>query len=70
MRYQNWDVLLFPGNSRIPIQEFNTACHVVADQGNQSRAHLAVADVLLTKFSKPCGIEVELIAGSLLDYQL
>lgn len=32
MRYQNWDVLLFPGDSRIPIQEFNTACHVITDQ--------------------------------------
>lgn len=35
MRYQNWDVLLFPGNSRIPIQEYNTACHVLFEQGGQ-----------------------------------
>lgn len=33
MRYQNWDVLLFPGHSRIPIQEFNSACHILLDQG-------------------------------------
>lgn len=26
MRYQNWDVLLFPRDSRIPIQEFDTKC--------------------------------------------
>ncbi|OQV03902.1 hypothetical protein CLAIMM_08879 [Cladophialophora immunda] len=29
MRYQNWDVLLFPGDSRTPIQEFNTTCYVL-----------------------------------------
>ncbi|KAH0840882.1 hypothetical protein FOPE_06197 [Fonsecaea pedrosoi] len=29
MRYQNWDVLLFPGDSRTPIQEFNTKCFVL-----------------------------------------
>lgn len=33
MRYQNWDVLLFPGHSRIPIQEFNSACHILFDRG-------------------------------------
>ncbi|EXJ92566.1 hypothetical protein A1O3_01118 [Capronia epimyces CBS 606.96] len=27
MRYQNWDVLLFPGGSRVPIQEFDTKCY-------------------------------------------
>jgi hypothetical protein len=33
MRYQNWDVLLFPDKSRIPIQEFKTSCHVIQDSG-------------------------------------
>lgn len=33
MRYQGWDVLIFPGNSKIPIQEFKTGCHVVQDHG-------------------------------------
>ncbi|EXJ85498.1 2-isopropylmalate synthase [Capronia coronata CBS 617.96] len=27
MRYQNWDVLMFPGSSRVPIQEFDTKCY-------------------------------------------
>ncbi|KAI9849984.1 MAG: hypothetical protein M1838_006210 [Thelocarpon superellum] len=31
MRYQNWDVILFANESRIPIQEFNTGCHVLQD---------------------------------------
>ncbi|KAI9729326.1 MAG: hypothetical protein M1834_006997 [Cirrosporium novae-zelandiae] len=31
MRYQNWDVLLFPENHRAPIQEFKTACNVIQD---------------------------------------
>lgn len=32
MRYQDWDVLLFPGESKIPIQEFDTKCQVL-EQG-------------------------------------
>ncbi|KAL8629330.1 hypothetical protein Q9189_004979 [Teloschistes chrysophthalmus] len=31
MRYMNWDVLLFPADSRVPLQEFRTACHVLYD---------------------------------------
>jgi len=33
MRYQNWDVLLFPEGSRTPIQEFKTTCHAAKDLG-------------------------------------
>jgi hypothetical protein len=33
MRYQNWDVLLFPDLSKIPFQEFKTSCSVVQDPG-------------------------------------
>jgi hypothetical protein len=44
MRYQNWDVLLFPGNSRVPVQEFSTACHVVSDQSmSHSHVHICSA---------------------------
>ncbi|RJE19698.1 hypothetical protein PHISCL_07973 [Aspergillus sclerotialis] len=32
MRYENWDVLLFPENSKIPIQEFKTQCFVTKDR--------------------------------------
>ncbi|KAE9381698.1 hypothetical protein N431DRAFT_539284 [Stipitochalara longipes BDJ] len=31
MRYQNWDVLLFPDLSKIPLQEFKTSCSVIQD---------------------------------------
>ena len=31
MRFLNWDVLLFPETSRVPVQEFRTACHAVHD---------------------------------------
>ncbi|KAJ5757086.1 uncharacterized protein N7511_007268 [Penicillium nucicola] len=31
MRYGNWDVLLFPELSRVPIQEFKTQCFVAKD---------------------------------------
>lgn len=27
MRYDDWDVILFPGDSHVPIQEFKTVCH-------------------------------------------
>ncbi|PKY00636.1 hypothetical protein P168DRAFT_313405 [Aspergillus campestris IBT 28561] len=32
MRYENWDVLLFPDTSKIPIQEFKTQCFVTKDR--------------------------------------
>jgi hypothetical protein len=32
MRYRNWDVLLFPGASKVPIQEFKTQCFVTKDR--------------------------------------
>ncbi|KAI8959610.1 hypothetical protein F5Y11DRAFT_350363 [Daldinia sp. FL1419] len=31
MRYEDWDVLLFPRDSKIPMKEFKTNCHVVHD---------------------------------------
>lgn len=34
MRYENWDVLLFPENSKVPIQEFKTQCFVTKDEGS------------------------------------
>ncbi|WEW59865.1 hypothetical protein PRK78_005346 [Emydomyces testavorans] len=32
MRYENWDVLLFPEGSRVPLQEFRTQCFVTRDR--------------------------------------
>lgn len=33
MRYEDWDVLLFPsgGDARVPLKEFKVGCHVVPD---------------------------------------
>ncbi|PBP19171.1 hypothetical protein BUE80_DR010046 [Diplocarpon rosae] len=31
MRYQNWDVLLFPDQFKVPLQEFKTTCQVIQD---------------------------------------
>ncbi|OTA64879.1 hypothetical protein K449DRAFT_421404 [Hypoxylon sp. EC38] len=31
MRFEDWDVLLFPRDSKIPLKEFKTNCHVVHD---------------------------------------
>ena len=33
MRYDNWDVILFPEDSNIPIQEYRTACFFSRDEG-------------------------------------
>ena len=33
MRYMNWDVLLFPDGSKVPLQEFKTGCFVTQDLG-------------------------------------
>ncbi|TVY37945.1 hypothetical protein LSUB1_G003160 [Lachnellula subtilissima] len=43
MRYQNWDVLVFPDQSKIPLQEFKAACQVIQDQeshSSQTNPHL------------------------------
>ena len=32
MRYANWDVILFPKDSLVPIQEFRTGCYVGSDE--------------------------------------
>ncbi|KAI1208945.1 uncharacterized protein F4807DRAFT_104609 [Annulohypoxylon truncatum] len=31
MRFEDWDVLLFPRDSKVPLKEFRTNCHVVHD---------------------------------------
>ncbi|PHH76432.1 hypothetical protein CDD80_1541 [Ophiocordyceps camponoti-rufipedis] len=31
MRYEDWDILLFPRDSKNPVKEFKVACHVVHD---------------------------------------
>jgi hypothetical protein len=33
MRYEDWDILLFPEDRRVPMKEFKVACHVVHDAG-------------------------------------
>jgi hypothetical protein len=32
MRYDDWDVILFPKDSHVPIQEFKTACYVSPEE--------------------------------------
>ncbi|KAF2713570.1 hypothetical protein K504DRAFT_530532 [Pleomassaria siparia CBS 279.74] len=32
MRYDDWDVIVFPRDSHIPVQEFKTACYVTQDK--------------------------------------
>ncbi|EGX96183.1 hypothetical protein CCM_00838 [Cordyceps militaris CM01] len=31
MRYEDWDILLFPRDGKVPLKEFKVACHVVHD---------------------------------------
>lgn len=33
MRYEDWDILLFPAHCEVPVKEFKVACHVVSDPG-------------------------------------
>lgn len=33
MRYDNWDIILFPEDSNIPIPEYKTACYFSRDEG-------------------------------------
>lgn len=45
MRYQDWDVLVFPDVCKIPLQEFKTSCHVVPDPG---KCHICLSSVDVT----------------------
>ncbi|PQE03403.1 hypothetical protein CJF30_00005492 [Rutstroemia sp. NJR-2017a BBW] len=43
MRYQNWDVLMFPQElCKIPVQEFKTSCQVIQDPGECSHDDTAL----------------------------
>lgn len=50
MRYQEWDVLLFPAGEQeathVPLKEFRTTCHVEAHQENSN--HLYTTPLLTT----------------------
>ena len=51
MRYQDWDVLLFPAGeeaAHVPVKEFRTQCYV--EQYDQGPQHEVVATPLLTTF--------------------
>ncbi|RAR02133.1 binding post-transcriptional regulator [Stemphylium lycopersici] len=39
MRYDDWDVILFPKDSHVPIQEFKTACYVSPEESDSRIAH-------------------------------
>ncbi|PVH98387.1 hypothetical protein DM02DRAFT_49700 [Periconia macrospinosa] len=41
MRYDNWDVILFPKDSLVPIQEFRTACYTSEDDNGRTLPTLA-----------------------------
>jgi len=51
MRYENWDVLIFPSGreSKVPTKEFKVACHVVPD-GEFSHCHGAHGLPVMTCF--------------------
>jgi hypothetical protein len=52
MRYQDWDVLVFPDLSKIPLQEFKTTCQVIQDTGKTLSAlhcHIDQADQMHRK---------------------
>jgi hypothetical protein len=54
MRYDNWDVILFPKgqNSSVPLKEFKVACHVVPDI-ELSHTHGSLGLPIMTCFI-PC----------------
>ncbi|GAB7366124.1 hypothetical protein MBLNU230_g7686t1 [Neophaeotheca triangularis] len=57
MRYQDWDILLFPSGDHVPVQEFKTACYAVRDTFNNGAGGGGDLMPLLTSFipSLPAG---------------
>lgn len=49
MRYEDWDILLFPRDCKVPFKEFKVACSVVHDIGRiyaiLHPTHLHLADL-------------------------
>lgn len=33
MRFDDWDILLFPRDCKVPVKEFKVACHAIHDTG-------------------------------------
>ena len=57
MRYDNWDVILFPEGSNIPIPEYRTACYLSRDEGEHLRPNVCfwaihVDEIELTLFAR------------------
>ena len=36
MRYQDWDILLYPKDCEVPFKEFKTTCYAVQEGGSAS----------------------------------
>lgn len=47
MRYEDWDILLFPRDGKVPLKEFKVACHVVHDNGNMSTRRIYTILILV-----------------------
>jgi hypothetical protein len=65
MRYDNWDVIVFPKESAIPIQEFRTACYTTQDERESSLLFSACCSNLvdlishfLTRWPLPTDIDL------------
>lgn len=39
MRYLNWDILVFPDEHKVPIQEYDTKCHALPASHGKSMTH-------------------------------
>lgn len=58
MRYEDWDVLLFPRDCGIPFREFGVTCEVVQDTGKKMLpdAWLVTSKLVLPEFAHIHGI--------------
>ncbi|KAF1971578.1 hypothetical protein BU23DRAFT_569745 [Bimuria novae-zelandiae CBS 107.79] len=57
MRYDNWDVILFPKDSAVPIQEFKTACYTSQDE-HQTFSGEIIRATNITDITPPDGRQV------------
>jgi hypothetical protein len=45
MRFENWDAIIFPQESHVPVQEFKTACYNTNDS-RTCLAHYSLLNIL------------------------
>ena len=57
MRYQDWDILLYPKDCEVPFKEFKTTCYAVQEGGPASGNGKSTSFQALNNFPGSNGVD-------------